>query len=657
MNRIITIIIAIFAIGIIGCTDETYDRYNHSDNNKIGFKAMVGKNSLFKASELTSKDFDDFIVYAYRTDADIAVANLPGDENTSQNIAGDGTTLTSDNVNVIEQYIHSLGVSRSGGNDWSYDGAFYWPEEPGNRLQFYAYAGDSFDAGSWIQPDVNSESLEDRHPRFTYTIADQASEQKDFVTARELNKHEEDKPENASAKVVDLIFKHALTQINFSLKGEDNNLSYEVSKIEIKDAINKGTYSYYTNEFIASTSANDKANYKYNTLEIPLDYVGYRMFGNGDKYDESENPIGGQALMLMPQSFTGSFEVTYNIKTRHGGTVYENKVASVDFSNNNAEWDAGKKIRYNLILPIGTNMIQFDADITDWDEEEDIDDAKNYAIEFNSTRAIQLNKGVFEMFKVWAYQSTSNMPSINAIPYFQALEINKSSSNEWNYDNTIYWPQSNKLSFFGIGGDDNVSINYQNDNYPSFIYTVADNTTSQKDLVIASKFNQTTPNSSNTRVGLEFKHILTQVDFSLSTDNHQHTFVIKKIWIEGAKNSGRFTYDLARGDWSSLSGSQTYYYINNTTGITIPSKTDGYTSFEDGSNTLMLMPQNFTGKILVNYDIKNNNGYVKQNETAELDYSQTSMEWKVGNKIRYNLILPVGGDKFKGFSTDISDRN
>lgn len=334
------LVIAVLAIGFVSCTEEDFDRFDQ--DNKIGFNAMVGKSSLFKATELVATDFNQFTVYAYRTETDI-------------------TTST---VNVIETYIHNLTVSKSEGI-WTYQGAFYWPGNPNDRLQFYGYAGDI--VTDWILPDEESGDIENQHPKFTYTVAAEAEDQKDLITARELNK-QEGSTDNENAGIIHLQFKHALTQINFSLKGQDPNLSYEVSEIKITDAASQGTYSFNQDKFIASDDS--KTTYNYNTKTIPLGQEEYLSFGHGNASIDAESVEDNQALMLMPQAFTGSIEVTYTIKTKDGGTVAQNKEATVSFADNGTVWEAGKKIRYNLTLPIGSSKIEFNADITGWEDPE-----------------------------------------------------------------------------------------------------------------------------------------------------------------------------------------------------------------------------------------------------------------------------------------------
>lgn len=242
--------------------------------------------------------------------------------------------------------------------------------------------------------------------------------------------------------------------------------------------------------------------------------------------------------------------------------------------------------------------------------------------------------------------------------YIDQLSVTYSAS-AWSYTGTYYWPEdSKKLSFFAYGGDAVTSWATTTPSYPSFSYTIGATAALQKDLVAAKALNQIDMTDA---LALDFKHILTQINFSIKGAVPALIYVVKKIEIIGAKNSGTYTYNAGTGVWTAQAGTESYTYFDGSiTPTTIASGTTTFTSFGTGEGTgttaLMLMPQDITDvKIKVTYDIQNTGGsYVKQNKVAE--YTFDSGTWNLGTKIRYNIILPVA-THIISLSATVSDWN
>ncbi|MEA5099818.1 MAG: fimbrillin family protein [Bacteroidales bacterium] len=238
--------------------------------------------------------------------------------------------------------------------------------------------------------------------------------------------------------------------------------------------------------------------------------------------------------------------------------------------------------------------------------------------------------------------------------YFDNLLVSWNGT-KWTNSGNYYWPEDDKLSFFAYGGD-NVTLSATTPAFPSFNYTIGSTAAAQKDLVTAVSLNKT--NSSDT-LGLVFNHILTQINFSIKGAVPVLIYIVKKIEIIGAKNSGTYTYSPTTGGWTAQAGVFNYtYFDGSTTPTTIPTNTVTFVSFGNGTGTaaapitgteaLMLMPQDNTGvQIKVTYDIQNPGGsFVKKDKVSTYTFV-TPGTWNLGTKIRYNITLPVASNRIE----------
>ena len=132
------------------------------------------------------------------------------------------------------------------------------------------------------------------------------------------------------------------------------------------------------------------------------------------------------------------------------------------------------------------------------------------------TEGLKTNGG----FKVFAYNTKNNDMSAETIlgetPFMNGVIVSWNSS-AWTMNpvGPYYWPLKDKIQFFSYSPVANVSYvepTSSKAGYPSFSYTIVD---SQEDLVVAYAKNETKPGVSGTPVKLDFKHVLTQINFKL----------------------------------------------------------------------------------------------------------------------------------------------
>ena len=130
------------------------------------------------------------------------------------------------------------------------------------------------------------------------------------------------------------------------------------------------------------------------------------------------------------------------------------------------------------------------------------------------TEGLKTNGG----FKVFAYNTKNNDMSAETIlgetPFMNGVIVSWNSS-AWTMNpvGPYYWPLKDKIQFFSYSPVANVNYvepTSSKAGYPSFSYTIVD---SQEDLVVAYAKNETKPGVSGTPVKLDFKHVLTQINF------------------------------------------------------------------------------------------------------------------------------------------------
>ncbi len=318
MKRLFLVFVLMF--GLAACVEESLDE---TTRDTIGFEPMVGKNTITKATELNDDNFSEFRVWAYYTD----------DDNFGTLNANPST------------YIPGIEVTKSGSH-WNYSPAYYWPLT--GNLSFFGIGGDGVD---------NYTQSGSSFPSFSYTIADTSSEQKDLVVAVITNQNKQANGGNA----VNMVFNHILTQVNFSLKGKNTNLSYKVKEIRLEGAKKSGTFTFNGTTGTWETS-NDTVDYIYFSHEqgkpINRNVEDFISFGDGNLIQGSENTINNRALMLMPQDFVGRIKVKYDVINPAEQPVHTDKWAETNLTTT---WGLGSKIRYNLTLPAGGSIIEFDV--------------------------------------------------------------------------------------------------------------------------------------------------------------------------------------------------------------------------------------------------------------------------------------------------------
>ncbi len=168
---------------------------------------------------------------------------------------------------------------------------------------------------------------------------------------------------------------------------------------------------------------------------------------------------------------------------------------------------------------------------------------------------------------------------------------------------------------------------------PALAYTVPADVTEQTDLMWA-----TPRNASSSPCQLTFNHALAAVRFVAGSEMTPCT--VKSISISGLKGSG--TLSLESGDWSDMSGSETY-----TATVDAALAADGDSQYApagtvitDADHTFMLLPQALGSDVAVTMVIDVDG--VESQFSASLD----GQSWAAGNTYTYHLSANPAEDRF-----------
>lgn len=214
-------------------------------------------------------------------------------------------------------------------------------------------------------------------------------------------------------------------------------------------------------------------------------------------------------------------------------------------------------------------------------------------------------------------------------------------------DGTYYWPsiKSGKMmQFFAYPTTEPTTYTLPATGYPSISFAVNATPADQTDLVVAHAANVTseTDGVNNGTLTLDFKHVLTRVNFAFIPADPSLTYNVTKISIADViGGTGKYTFNAGDGEWN-LDGATTgvpYEYTIKQSETKEVGKE--YYSLAAENASWMLLPQKVNGKVItIEYS-------TKQGELEVFSGSKTvtlpdNAEWKVGQNVLYVLTLPAG---------------
>ena len=301
MKKILLAVTA--ALAITSCSqNEEFE--NAGQKAEINFGSIVSNST--RATITDDGNFETFTVNGYKTSA----------------VMGSAVALTS--------FIDNEVVKKTEGV-WKHDNVFYWPI---NYVQFFA-----------TSPQQTLTVPSAGYPEFSYTVG-AIDTQNDLLVA---NLKDQQKSDNA----VQLTFQHALTQVNFSIKGDTKGFDYKVAKLIITGVDGTGMFKFDGTDNVGGWTPDAKAAGIYETSyvegsEIALTNVAADLSTVANFDVDSKKSL----FMLLPQTLAGGAEVAITYTAAPTG-----KTDATDLTFTGTKkvaltgtWAAGKKVRYTLTL-------------------------------------------------------------------------------------------------------------------------------------------------------------------------------------------------------------------------------------------------------------------------------------------------------------------
>lgn len=164
-------------------------------------------------------------------------------------------------------------------------------------------------------------------------------------------------------------------------------------------------------------------------------------------------------------------------------------------------------------------------------------------------------------------------------------------------------------------------------------------------MVVAYESNKTaTSEGVNAgKLTLNFKHILSRINFAYIPGNTNLTYTVTAVKIADIKGgTAKYTFSASNGAWDVTSGtSKEYTYTVTQSSNVVENKSYYMLGGEDAS--LMLFPQDVAKKVItVTYTSQDGDGVQVFSGDKTVILPDNS-KWEVGKNILYILTLPAGG--------------
>ena len=346
MNKIYLCgILAMAAVASTSCSNEE-TRVNEPKSDAIEFGTYLGRDAESRASVFTTDNMknDGFAVFASYT----------GQENF---------------LNQTMNFMYNQKVTYVG-SAWTYSPLKYWPNNPGDKVSFFAYAPHNVNGAA---PTANKAEV-------TFTVQDTVANQQDLVVAEALK----DKTKQAIADKVTFTFKHVLARVGLNVEAmfdlvnsdatgdTDHNTgngekaektTINVTKVELIGNFDKdGVIDLTSSSWTGVAAAGSEVIYTWDADNFVTSVA------NDVTTTKQQLNKADHYAMIIPQNVNGmTVRVTYTVTTTDGSlnggkSAIENVITSAPF---NFDFEQGNAYMFNLHL--GMTSVKFDASVTNWD--------------------------------------------------------------------------------------------------------------------------------------------------------------------------------------------------------------------------------------------------------------------------------------------------
>ena len=260
------------------------------------------------------------------------------------------------------------------------------------------------------------------------------------------------------------------------------------------------------------------------------------------------------------------------------------------------------------------------------------------------TRGAKLNDGsTIKSFTVWASLTGTNGQTSLFFPA-EGEEFTKNDNNIFVSNPEHFWPGAGTIDFVAVANAPTSGftpkLNSDGTALESFTYTVPAAAADQKDIVVA-KPDDPVSGANNKTVPLNFKHIMSAVNFTVG--EKVANGVIKSITINNIKTTG--SYNVATGTWTPNTDSKDSYSVafsSTVNGNYEPNDKPNGTIINDDDCTFMMMPQvlDADAEVVVEFIYDNATSAVKQlraNIAIDPENPSQRREWAMGKTTYYSL--------------------
>ena len=348
MNKIYLCgILAMAAVASTSCSNEE-TRVNEPKSDAIEFGTYLGRDAESRASVFTTDNMKTagFAVFASYT---------------GQSEFADQTM----NFMYNQQVTYNVSA-------WQYSPLKYWPNNPGDKVSFFAYA----------PHDVTGAALTADKAQVTFTVQDLVANQKDLVVADALK----NQTKQAITGNVNFTFKHVLARVGLNVEAMFDKVNSDATGATDSSTDN-GTKASETTinvtkvELIGKFDKNgiiDLTNSTWSDVEPAGGDVIYTWAADANNFDtDVANDVtttkqqlnkADHYAMIIPQTVNNmTVRITYTVTTTDaslngGNSAITNVITSDPF---NFTFAQGKAYMFNLHL--GMTSVKFDASVSDWE--------------------------------------------------------------------------------------------------------------------------------------------------------------------------------------------------------------------------------------------------------------------------------------------------
>ncbi len=260
---------------------------------------------------------------------------------------------------------------------WTYSPIKYWPNNPGDKVSFFAYAPYN---GSGITTTTGSSEIE-------FAVNSEVLQQVDLLYAEQDNNTVDVTKQNIGDNV-HFTFKHALSAIALQVEAVNDKVNNDATG-EVDDAVvgdddiaDGTTIAVQSVEITGDFTNVGKLN-TYTNAWSPVESLTRTYTFDADEFvatvaadvpDEKTQLSNEDAyLMIIPQNVESmTVKVVYTVTTADGNLSTGSSVITNTITSDPFEITLEQNKKYNLCLHLGMTSVKLSAEVTDWEDGGDV---------------------------------------------------------------------------------------------------------------------------------------------------------------------------------------------------------------------------------------------------------------------------------------------